>query len=93
LKKNDRKATRNGILADFQFYVDNKSEEIFEGMTVNISPDGLCFLTKTSIEEGQTITVTKLARNSTMPDFIGQRAKVIWVEKESRFIEAGVSFR
>jgi DNA-binding response OmpR family regulator len=92
LGEKERKAARTGILADLQFYIGNKSEEIFEGMTVNISPHGLCFLTKTSMKEGQTITITKLARKSTMPDFIGQQAKVIWVKKGSHYDEAGVSF-
>ena len=92
LEKKERKASRDGILADFQFYIGDKSEEIFEGMTINISPRSLGFLTKTSVKEGQTITITKLARKSTMPDFTGQRAKVIWVKRGPRYDEAGANF-
>ena len=92
LEQKERKASRDGILADFLFYIGDKSEEVFEGMTINISLRGLGFLTKTSVKEGQTITITKLERISTMPDFTGQRAKVIWVKKGPRYDEAGANF-
>ncbi len=85
MEKKERKDTRRKILAHFQFYIDQKSKELFEGITLNISSDGFGFLTETNVKEGQTITITK----HPLPDFSGQKAKVIWVRKGSRYVEAG----
>jgi hypothetical protein len=85
MEKKERKDTRRGILANFQFYIDEKSKEIFEGITLNVSSGGFGFLTETRVKEGQTITITR----HTLPDFRGQKAKVIWVKKGPRYVEAG----
>jgi DNA-binding NarL/FixJ family response regulator len=92
LERRERETVRDEILADFQFYIGNKPEEVFEGMTVNISLNGLCFLARTSVKEGQIITITKMAKKSAMPDFTGRQAKVIWVKKGVHYDEAGVDF-
>jgi PilZ domain len=92
LGKKERKADRDGILANFQFYIDDRSKEILEGMTINISPHGFGFFTGIGVKEGQTITIIKLTRKSTMSDFANQKAKVIWVKKGSRYVEAGAKF-
>ncbi|MGD0885167.1 MAG: hypothetical protein ABSA46_09905 [Thermodesulfovibrionales bacterium] len=85
MEKKERKGTRQGILANFQFYIDEKSNELFEGLTLNISSDSCSFITEIILKEGQTITMTRHA----LPDFRGQKAKVIWVKKRSRYVEAG----
>ena len=84
----ERKAARAGILANFQFYIDERSKEIFEGLTMNISPHGFGFLTGTVIGEGQTITITK----HSLPGFAGYKAKATWVKKRPRYFEAGAKF-
>ncbi|MEJ2695081.1 MAG: PilZ domain-containing protein [Candidatus Sulfobium sp.] len=83
-----RKVSRNGILANFQFYIDDKSKETFEGITINISPRGFGFLTETVVQEGQTITIKK----HVLPDYKDRKAKVTWVKKVSRYISAGAQF-
>jgi hypothetical protein len=87
----ERKTTREGILANFQFYFDDKSKEIFKGITFNASSHGLGFLTEIDVKEGQiiTITKTKLTRMNTTPDFAGQNATVVWVKKRGEYVEAG----
>lgn len=92
MEKKERKASRDEILADFQFYIGDKSKEIFKGMTTNISAHGLGFLTEASVEKGQIITITKIAKHRTMPDFSSKKAKVIWVRKGARYFEAGAHF-
>jgi hypothetical protein len=49
-----RRVARNGVLAKFQFFINDKSTEIFEGITINISSEGFSFLTETVVKEGQT---------------------------------------
>ncbi len=93
MEKRERNEARDPILAYFQFYVDDNPKEIFEGMTRNISQLGFGFLTERSVKEGQSITITKLTKSSTMRDFTDQQAKVIWVKQGRRFIEAGVKFK
>lgn len=88
----ERKAPRDHILVDFQFYINNKSEEIFKGMTINVSQLGFGFVTERSVSEGQSITITKLTIKNAMHDFTGQRAKVIWVKQGRLYVEAGVKF-
>jgi hypothetical protein len=85
METKERKDTGREILAKFQFYIDETSKELFEGITLNISSDGFGFLTRTMVKEGQTITITRHA----LPDFIGQKAKAIWVKRGSRSVEAG----
>ena len=85
METKERKDARREILANFQFYIDERSRELFEGITTNVSSDGFSFLTKTMVEEGQTITITWHA----LPDFSGQKAKVIWVRRGPRSVEAG----
>jgi len=86
LEKKERKATRRGILANFQFYIDEKPKELFEGITINVSSDGFGLLTDTIMKEGQTITITR----HQLSDLRGQKAKVIWVKKGPRYVEAGL---
>ena len=69
-KKKERRVTRREVLANFQFYIDQKSKEIFEGVTLNVSADGFGFLTETILKKGQTITIT----NHPLPAFKGQKA-------------------
>jgi len=85
-----RRSARHEILANFQFYIDERSKEIFAGITLNVSPEGFGFLTETSVQQGQIITITKHA----LPDLSGQKAKILWVKKGSHYLEAGseVSF-
>ena len=85
MEKEERKDTRHDILANFQFYIDEKSNELFEGLTLSISSDGFGFITETVLKEGQTITITRHA----LPDFRGQKATVLWVKKGRRYVEAG----
>jgi hypothetical protein len=85
LEKKERKSARNKSLAKFQFYIDENAKRLFEGITINISPDGFGFLTETAVKEGQNITITK----HTLPDFTGKKAYIIWVKKGSRYVEAG----
>ena len=87
-KKKERRVTRREVLANFQFYIDQKSKEIFEGLTMNISPHGFGFLTGIVIGEGQTITITK----HSLPGFAGYKAKATWVKKRPRYFEAGAKF-
>lgn len=77
-----------GILANFQFYVDENAENICEGITLNISEKGFSFLTDTEIRQGQTITVTKHA----LRGHSRAKAKVAWVMKGRRYVEAGANF-
>ncbi len=85
LVKKKRRGARQGIIANFQFYLDDRSEDVFDGLTVNISPHGFCFLTKARLQAGQTITITRHSAH----DYTGQSAQVVWVKNEPSHIEAG----
>jgi hypothetical protein len=89
LEKKERKVTRDETLAIFQFYRDDRSSDNFEGVTMNISRLGFCFCTQKALNEGQTLTVTRMIKKSTMPDFAGQQAKVLWAKERPNYIEAG----
>lgn len=83
-----RKVSRNSVLANFQFCIDDKSKEIFEGITIDISPRGFGFLTEAVVKEGQNITIKKHA----FPDYKDRKATVKWAKKGSRYISAGAQF-
>ena len=89
MTKTERKDARRGILANFQFRIDGNSEEVFNGMTTDVSSEGFGFLTETIVSEGQAITITKHA----LENFAGRRAKIIWVNKKARCVEAGAQFQ
>lgn len=84
----DRRPSRSGVLANFQFYIEEDYRGLCEGITLNISEGGFGFLTEADIRQGQTITVTKNA----LPGFPCSKAKVRWVRKGSRCMEAGAEF-
>lgn len=86
--KSDRETGCYGILANFQFYVEQHHKEICEGITLNISDSGFSFLTATEIRQGQTMTITK----HSLPGFFCPKATVTWVKKGPRCIEAGADF-
>lgn len=86
--KKDRLSGRRGILANFQFYVDEKTEKTCEGITLNISDSGFGFLTEAEISTGQTITVTRHALHG----FSSSKARVVWVSKGPNCVEAGAEY-
>lgn len=86
-KKERRIVARDGILANFQFFND-LSEEICEGITLNISSHGFSFLTQAVIEEGQTLTITR----HMISDFSGRKAIIAWVKRDRRYFEAGARY-
>jgi PilZ domain len=88
-ERKERRSGRKGVLANFEFYVDGDSKEICEGITLNISDGGFGFLTEVEIREGQTITVTKHA----LSGLSCPKARVTWVKKGRRCIEAGAEFQ
>jgi hypothetical protein len=83
-----RRVARNGVLAKFQFFINDKSTEIFEGITINISSEGFSFLTETVVKEGQTLTITK----HSVPDYTDRKARVIWLRKGAHYVTAGAKF-
>lgn len=85
MTKTERKDARRGILANFQFRIDGNSEEVFNGMTTDVSSEGFGFLTETIVTEGQTITITK----HSLGNFSGRKARVIWVKKKTGCLEVG----
>lgn len=86
--KRERLSSRRGILANFQFYVDEDTTKICEGVTLNISDRGFGFLTEAEIRKGQTITVTRHALHG----FSSSKAKVVWVSRGPNCMEAGAEF-
>jgi len=88
LKNKQRKSARQGKLANFQFYLDEEPGKTFEGITINVSPQGFNFLTRAAVDEGQVLAISK----HTLPDYAGRKAKIIWVKKGPRYIEAGAEF-
>lgn len=88
MKQGERKDTRRGILANFQFSINGNAGEVFNGMTTDVSSDGFGFLTEVTVKEGQTLTVTKHA----LENLTGRRATVVWVKKKARCLEAGAQF-
>jgi hypothetical protein len=85
LKKKERNVAREGILANFRFFIGDISDEICEGITTDISSHGFGFLTEAAIKEGQILTITE----HSVHDFSGRKASVIWVKKGPRYFEAG----
>lgn len=83
-----RREVRHEVVANFRFVLDENSEDICDGVTVNISKNGFGFLTQTSCREGQNIMVTK----HDLPDITGRKARVLWVRKGSRHYQGGVRF-
>jgi hypothetical protein len=88
-ERKERRPGRKGVLANFEFYVDGDPEEICQGITLNISSCGFGFLTEAKIREGQTITVTKHA----LSGLSCPKAKLTWVKKGPRCMEAGAEFQ
>jgi len=85
---NIRKDVRHGIVANFQFIADDKSESVCEGVTINISRHGFGFLTEDVFTEGQAIIVTKYH----MANMAGAKARVMWVRKGARQYRVGAKF-
>jgi PilZ domain len=86
--KNRRKDVRHGIIANFSFVVGGRSEDMHEGITINISKNGFGFLTDEAFEKGQDIVVTK----HDVPKVAGHKAKVAWVKKGPVHYHVGVEF-
>ncbi len=86
--KNRRKDLRHEIVANFQFVVGDKPDDVCEGITINISNNGFGFLTETGCKEGQDIMVTK----HDVPRVAGQEATVMWVKKGPIHYNVGVKF-
>jgi hypothetical protein len=82
-----RIVARDGIIANFRFF-NGISEEIFEGITIDISSRGFGFLTQAGIKEGQTLTITE----HMMPDVSGRKAFIKWLKKGPRYFEAGARY-
>jgi hypothetical protein len=78
------RAARRRILANFQFYVDERVKEVFEGITLDVSDSGYRFLTETDIRTGQTVTITSHA----LRDFSCPKAIVTWARKGTHCFEA-----
>jgi CheY-like chemotaxis protein len=83
-----RKDVRHGIIANFSFVVGGGSDDMREGITINISKNGFGFLTDEAFEKGQDIVVTK----HDVPKVAGRKAKVAWVKKGPVHYSAGVEF-
>jgi PilZ domain len=88
MKKEKRAVARDGILANFRFFIDDTSEKSSEGITTNVSLHGFGFLTGAPVKEGQILTITE----HSISDFSGRRASVVWVKKGPRYFEAGAEF-
>ncbi len=82
-EKREREARRR-ILANFQFYVDEKVKEVFEGITLDVSESGYRFLTEKDIKTGQTVTITRHA----LSDFSCPKAIVTWSRRSDHCFEA-----
>lgn len=89
VERKGRRPDRKGVLANFQFYVDEDSKGLCEGITLNVSAGGFGFLTEVQISQGQTITVIK----HSLPGFPCSKAKVRWVRRGPHCIEAGAEFQ
>jgi len=83
-----RRAVRLGMLANFQFSIDSKPADVFDGITLNISDDGIGFLTEAILTEGQAIIIT----SPVLPDFAGRKARVVWIKRDVRYFEVGAQF-
>lgn len=88
MDKEKRIVARDGFLANLRFFIDDLSENIYEGITINISPDGFGFLTEAPVREGQILTVTE----HRIPDSKISRVAVTWVKKRDRYFEAGAKY-
>lgn len=88
MKKEKRIIARDGFLANFRFFIDDLSENIYDAITVNISPHGLGFFTEAPIKEGQILTITE----HRIPDFKIGKVAVTWVKKGDRYFEAGARY-
>lgn len=83
-----KKAARQDILANFQFYIDENLQAIHNGITTEISDSGFGFFTTTLIRKGQTITVTK----HSLRDYNCPKAKVTFVKKCPSCLEVTAKF-
>jgi CheY-like chemotaxis protein len=83
-----RKDVRHGIVANFSFVAGGGSDDMREGITINISRSGFGFLTDEVFAQGQDIVVTK----HELPNVAGHKAKVAWVKKGSVHYHVGVEF-
>jgi CheY-like chemotaxis protein len=83
-----RKDVRHGIVANFSFVAGGGSDDMREGITINISKNGFGFLTDEAFAQGQDIVVTK----HDLPTVAGHKAKVVWVKKGPEHYSVGVEF-
>jgi CheY-like chemotaxis protein len=86
--ENRRKVTRQGTVAKFTFVVGDKTGDVCEGITINISEHGFGFITEATFPEGQDIAVT----THDLPNIAGRKARVLWMKKGPRHYEAGAKF-
>jgi CheY-like chemotaxis protein len=83
-----RKDVRHDIVANFSFVAGGGSDDMREGITINISKNGFGFLTDEAFAQGQDIVVT----THDLPKVAGHKAKVAWAKKGPVHYSVGVEF-
>jgi len=78
-----RESRRYRFHSQVEFYIDGSSRKC-TGATIDVSPEGFCLYTKTTMKEGQVIKLTK----HIMP-LEHSLAQVRWVRNGAAYFEAG----